>query len=131
MRALDKELKRRYATARELGRALGYLQPEAEHRGTARIPSASLLVAQGPKVGHRIPVSGQGLVLGRLELGSSNAMISRHHANVFYRGGTYWIEDLSKNGTWVDNQRVYGEVPLTSHSVVVIGDVVLKLEQAS
>jgi serine/threonine protein kinase len=131
MRALDKELKRRYTTAREMGRALGYLQPKAEHRETAQIPSASLLVAQGPKRGHHIPLSGQGLVLGRVELGSSNAMISRHHANIFYRGGTYWLEDLSKNGTWVDNQRVYGEVPLTSRSIVVIGDVVLKLEQAS
>lgn len=58
-------------------------------------------------------------------------MISRHHVNVFCRGGTYWLEDLSKNGTWVDNQRVYGEVPLTSRSVVVIGDVVLRLEQGS
>jgi hypothetical protein len=114
-----------------MGRALGYLQPKAEHRETAQIPSASLLVAQGPKRGHHIPLSGQRLVLGRVELGSSNAMISRHHANIFYRGGTYWLEDLSKNGTWVDNQRVYGEVPLTSRSIVVIGDVVLKLEQAS
>jgi serine/threonine protein kinase len=130
MRALHKDLKRRYPTARELGRALGYFQPTAEHPEKDRTPPASLLVTEGPRQGRRIPLSNQRQVLGRLELGSSNAMISRHHVSVFYRGGTYWLEDLSKNGTWVDNKRVYGEVPLTSHSVVVIGDVVLKLDQA-
>jgi serine/threonine protein kinase len=131
MRALKKEAKQRYPTARELGRALGYLQPRAEHRETVKAPCASLVVTQGPKKGHRIPLSDQRLILGRLELGSANAMISRQHANIFYRGGTYWLEDLSKNGTWVDNQRVYGEVPLTNRSVVVIGDIVLRLETAS
>jgi len=131
MRALDKDLKRRYATAREMGRALGYLQPTAKRPEAVQTPPASLLVTQGPRQGHRIPLSNQHLALGRVELGSSNAMISRHHVNVFCRGGTYWLEDLSKNGTWVDNQRVYGEVPLTSRSVVVIGDVVLRLEQGS
>jgi serine/threonine protein kinase len=131
MRALSKDLKHRYTTARELGRALGYLQPLSGHLDTDRMPPASLVVTQGPEQGHRIQLSDQCLALGRLELGSSNAMISRHHANVVYRGGTYWLEDLSKNGTWVDNQRIYGEVPLTSRSVVVIGDVVLRLEQAS
>jgi pSer/pThr/pTyr-binding forkhead associated (FHA) protein len=130
MRALDKDPEYRYATAKELGRALGYLQPQAGHLKTDQMPPANLVVIQGPRQGHRIPLSDQCLALGRLELGSSNALISRHHANVFCRGGSYWLEDLSKNGTWVDNQRIYGEVPLTSGSVVVIGDVVLKLEQA-
>jgi len=131
MRALKKEARQRYATARELGGALGHLQPKVEYPEMAKTPPASLVITQGPRQGHRIPLSNRRLVLGRLELGSANAMISRQHASVFYRGGTYWLEDLSKNGTWVDNQRVYGEVPLTSRSVVVIGDIVLRLEPVS
>ena len=131
MRALNKEVKRRYATAKEMGRALSYLQPAARRPEGAQTPPASRVVTQGPKPGHRISLSSQRLALGRIELGSSNEMISRHHASVFYKDGSYWLEDLSKNGTWVDNRRVYGEVPLRRHSIVVIGDVVLRLEQAS
>lgn len=131
MRALKKQLKHRYPSARELGRALGYLEPRAQPLETGHTPPGWLVITQGPNQGHRIPLSNQHLTLGRLELGSSNAMISRRHANVFYRGGSYWLEDISKNGTWVDNQRVYGELPLTGRSVIVIGDIVLRLESAS
>ena len=46
------------------------------------------------------------------------------------RGGSYWLQDTSKNGTWVDNTRVYGEAPLVHGSVIVIGDNVLRLEQS-
>jgi pSer/pThr/pTyr-binding forkhead associated (FHA) protein len=92
-------------------------------------PKASLTIVQGPRQGQRIDLSDKPMTLGRLELGSTNTTISRRHAAVHFRGGSYWLEDMSKNGTWVDNQRAYGEVPLKTGSMIVIGDNVLKLEQ--
>jgi len=130
MRALKKEIKDRYPTAREMGQALGY-------RGTMEPPTdpdvkvrtkASLLVVQGPQRGRRIPLTDGIVTLGRLDLDPTNTGISRHHINIVYRGGSYWLQDLSKNGTWLDNQRVYGEAPLKTGSAILIGDCLLRLE---
>jgi serine/threonine protein kinase len=129
MRALKKEIRERYATAKEMGQALGYKEPVEPRASPEAIVRANLLVVQGPRRGQRIQLPDGVLVLGRLELGSANTAISRHHANILFRGGTYWLEDLSKNGTWLDQQRVYGEAPLKVGSVITIGDNVLKLEQ--
>jgi serine/threonine protein kinase len=130
MRALKKELKARYATAKELGEALGYQEPPDRITSSIQPIQASLVIVQGPRRGQRIPLSTQLLALGRNELSSNNTTISRRHANVTFRGGSYWLDDTSKNGTWVDNTRVYGEAPLVNGSVIVIGDNVLRLEQS-
>jgi serine/threonine protein kinase len=128
MRALKKKLRDRYSDAGELGRALGYPEADTQPEMQARREPASLAVLQGPRQGERIPLPGQCLNLGRFELGSTNTTISRQHANLFFRGDSYWLEDTSKNGTWVDNVRIYGEVPLKPGSIVVIGENVLRLE---
>lgn len=130
MRALSKDLKSRYPTAREMGLALGYSDSSGFHFSTALSPKADLLVVRGPRKGQRIPLERDGLTLGRFELGSSDITVSRRHATIFYRGGGYWLQDTSKNGTWVDNQRVCGEVPLKTGSMIVIGDSVLRLDKA-
>jgi serine/threonine protein kinase len=129
MRALKKELKDRYATAKEMGQALGYNGQPAVRISTVMPIKASLIVLQGPRQGQRIPLPDQAFTLGRFELGSADTTISRRHASIAFRGDSYWLQDTSKNGTWVDNQRVYGEVPLRTGSVIVIGDSILKLEK--
>ena len=132
MRALKKDLKERFATAKEMGRALGYREPNGRRIAPARPTKASLVILQGPRQGQRIPLpsASQPLTLGRFDLGSSNTTISRRHANILFRGGSYWLEDTSKNGTWVDNLRVYGEVPLKAGAVIAIGENALRLEQS-
>jgi pSer/pThr/pTyr-binding forkhead associated (FHA) protein len=130
MRALEKELQDRFPTAKELGDALGYDEPVERITTSVQPIRASLIIMQGPRQGQRITLSSELLSLGRRELQSNNTTISRQHANVVVRGGSYWIEDMSKNGTWVDNTRVYGEAPLVNGSVIVIGDNVLRLEQS-
>ena len=130
MRALEKDLQARFPTAKELGDALGY-QEQVERITTSVQPiRASLIIVQGPRQGQQISLSSELLSLGRRELQSNNTTISRRHANVVLRGGSYWLEDTSTNGTWVDNTRVYGEAPLVNGSVIVIGDNVLRLEQS-
>jgi serine/threonine protein kinase len=128
MRALQKNIKDRYATAQEMGQALGYT--EALEPSTAPdIPvQASLLILQGPRRGQRIGLVDGSLALGRLDLDPSDTAISRHHVSIVFRGGTYWLQDMSKNGTWLDNRRVYGEAPLKTGSVIMIGDNALRLE---
>jgi serine/threonine protein kinase len=130
MRALEKDVNHRYATAKELGEAMGYEEPLDRITTSVQPIQASLVIVQGPRRGQRITLSSQLLPLGRKELSSNNTTISRHHANVVFRGGSYWLEDTSKNGTWVNNTRVYGETPLVNGSVIVIGDNVLRLEQS-
>jgi serine/threonine protein kinase len=139
MRALEKDIKKRYATGHEMGKALGSKKRtvgistslgRATPDGARRQAQASLHVLEGPRQGHSFPLSAEAFALGRFELGSSNSTISRRHVNISYRGGTYWLQDTSKNGTLVDNRRVYGEVPLRAGTIIVIGDNVLTLEQA-
>jgi serine/threonine protein kinase len=131
MRALEKDLKKRYPSAREMGNALGGKEDTLDFSTQHVKPThASLVILEGPRQGRRFPLVEGPLPLGRLELGSSNMGISRRHVNIDYRGGSYWLQDTSKNGTMVDRQRVYGEVPLRAGALIVIGDNVLRLEVA-
>jgi serine/threonine protein kinase len=128
MRALRKNIKDRYATAQEMGRALGYTEALEPTTAPDLPVQANLLILQGPRRGQRIALVDGSLALGRLELDPSDTAISRHHVSIVFRGGTYWLQDMSKNGTWLDNQRVYGEAPLKTGSVIMIGDNALRLE---
>ena len=129
MRALKKNVKDRYASAKELGEALGADQQAGQAPLPGRrAPNASLAILQGPRQGERIAV-GEGLSVGRYDLRSSDTTISRQHARISCRAGGYWLEDLSKNGTWVNGQRVYGEVPLPIGATIAIADNLLRLEE--
>jgi serine/threonine protein kinase len=127
MRALKKQLKDRYPSAKEMGKAMGQPGPPPS-RATKIEPRASLIIVQGRRQGERIPLAGEPVVLGRLVLDASDTTISRSHASISFRGGSFWLTDTSKNGTWVNDMRVYGEIPLTSGTLVRIGDNVLRLE---
>ncbi|RPI59015.1 MAG: FHA domain-containing protein, partial [Chloroflexi bacterium] len=137
MRALKKNVKDRYPSARELGEALGAGQ-KAESAAAGplhgqlpprQVAAASLAIVQGPRQGERIPV-GEVLTLGRYDLGSANTTISRQHARIFFRAGSYWLEDTSRNGTWVNGERVYGEAPLPVGASIAIGENLLRLEES-
>jgi serine/threonine protein kinase len=128
MRALEKDIKSRYDTAKEMGKALGYKE-EVEVPTTSVTPvRTSLNVVQGSRQGQRIPLSEESLALGRLDFDVSDTSVSRRHLSIIFRGGSYWLQDLSKNGTWVDNQRVYGEIPLRTGAMIMFGENVLRLE---
>jgi serine/threonine protein kinase len=129
MRSLKKNVKDRYPTARELGEALGAGQGSQRTPPPRQLAAASLVVVQGPRQGERFPIA-EVLALGRYELGSTNTTISRQHARIVCRAGGYWLEDTSKNGTWLNGQRVYGEAPLRVGATITIGDSLLRLEQS-
>jgi pSer/pThr/pTyr-binding forkhead associated (FHA) protein len=57
-----------------------------------------------------------------------HASISRSHARLLRRDGSYELTDLnSTNGTWVNNQPVHGSVPVRSGAEIRLGDVIFVL----
>jgi hypothetical protein len=64
-----------------------------------------------------IQVPPTGVVLGR-EGGDADILVrdksvSKHHARLYEQDGEWWLEDLnSANGTFVDDQRIAGPVPV-------------------
>jgi len=127
MRALEKDWRKRYRNAGEMGKALGYKARPPEAVPPLRPTNARLIVVQGPGQGRVIPLKGDMVTIGRADLDPSNSYISRQHANFIFRGGQFWLEDTSTNGTWVNGERVYGEVPLKENDLICIGTVVLRL----
>ena len=55
--------------------------------------------------------------------------VSRHHARLNVTGREASIEDLgSKNGTWVDGERIHGTAPLTDGTSVRLGSETVRFE---
>lgn len=83
-----------------------------------------VLYRQGRPV-HRAAVPGSGLTVGRREdnglvLGEDS--ISRQHAHLFLFEGRLWLRDLgSANGTWVNDQKVDGAVPVDDRDLLRFG----------
>jgi serine/threonine protein kinase len=126
MKALEKKPGRRYKDGADMALALG-LRREEDIVPPAG-PTARLAVTQGPASGQILPITGDMLEIGRQQLDSNNVAISRHHAIVRRRGSDFWLEDISVNGTWVNDARVRGERMLSQGDCVRIADSVLRLE---
>jgi hypothetical protein len=57
-----------------------------------------------------------------------DTFVSSEHAIIGFRGGRWWLKDLSStNGTLLNDRPVQGEVGLTSGDVVSIGDIDFKV----
>ncbi|MGE5552674.1 MAG: FHA domain-containing protein [Betaproteobacteria bacterium] len=80
----------------------------------------------GPRLelGQTVPL-GEELTLGRNEDNSlilGDRFTSGCHARLFRRDGSYWVEDVgSKNGTLVNNHRIYRAVRLSSGDRITVG----------
>ncbi len=58
----------------------------------------------------------------------ADGFVSMHHARISFRNGEWWLADLdSRNGTWVNGERISGEVPIKPGDVIGIGQAKLKL----
>jgi serine/threonine-protein kinase len=128
MRCLKKDIRDRYTTASEMGKALGYEGPAEAPTSPSVVPQASLSIVKGGRKGRRIPLASDTLALGRIDIDPRDTSISRHHVNIIFRGGSFWLQDMSKNGTWIDGQPVFGEAPLAQGALIQLGDSVLRLE---
>jgi serine/threonine protein kinase len=126
MKALEKKPSRRFKDGAAMASALG-MEPS---RGVARTsePVGRLVVTEGPARGQVFDITGDLFELGRQRLDPTNMAISRHHAILRRRGSEFWLEDISVNGTWVNNVRVRGEQMLSRGDCIRIGTSVLRLE---
>ncbi len=72
--------------------------------------NAILILQQGNAPSRKWTLEREEYVIGRLpecDIVLPDRLVSRHHARVFQKDGTFWIEDLgSKNGTYVNGDPV-------------------------
>jgi len=141
LRALEKDPDRRFSSAEAMARALGYTAPM--HDGIVSKPRARAV----PRLGRASPahrqlvfrlVRGDGMViplparttpLNRRDVNQADLEISRSHAQVKWRGGYFWIEDVgSTHGTFVNGLRIFGPQVLQPGDEVRLGRTVLRAE---
>lgn len=71
---------------------------------------AALLVLAGPRRGSELPLHRPRVVIGRsmgADLVFGDETVSREHASIAFRDGSFVVEDLrSSNGTFVNGERV-------------------------
>lgn len=84
-----------------------------------------LKVLEGKHAGQQIPVKHKKFLIGRAEdchLRPGSELISRHHCAIVIEEGYIGIRDFgSKNGTYVNDERVLGERELKAGDRLMIG----------
>ncbi len=134
MKALAKDPRQRFETAWQMAQALGYSRQKLSQRmSMAPQPpkeqtQGHLVITQGPHQGRHISLGGQRVVLGRPQIAPGDRYISERHISITTRGTELWLEDLSRNGTWVNGERVYGEVPVKVGDEVMVGKHKLRID---
>jgi hypothetical protein len=93
----------------------------------------ALVMRRGPRPNQAFPLHKTILTLGRAadnDIVIDDAGVSRHHARLTLQGNNWVLEDLgSRNGTFVNGQRITGPVVLTLGSQVALGpDVLFSME---
>lgn len=82
-----------------------------------------------------VPVRGERTVIGRhpsCQVVLENGAVSRHHAQILETHGAYYLEDLrSRNGTFVNGERVEGRRELLDGDEIRLCDVTLEFEMSS
>lgn len=95
---------------------------------------AVLRAVKGVNPGQVIPLTGDAIVMGRhpdcdivLDVGA----VSRQHAKIVREGERYFIEDCnSRNGTFVNEERIAARHPLTDQDEIKICDLVFSFHSA-
>jgi serine/threonine protein kinase len=144
MRALTKDIEKRFQSAEEMARAVGYTVPFHIH--DARGPVSAPLAAAAPKAepqpqavtarlvvlqtGYVIPLTAPATTIRRRDVNPADHRISREsHARVTRQGQQYWLEDLgSTNGTFWGEQRIFEPVLLQPGDAIRLGHTHLRFE---
>jgi pSer/pThr/pTyr-binding forkhead associated (FHA) protein len=84
-----------------------------------------LKISQGTNAGQEVTISCQTFLIGRAEdchLRPGSEMVSRHHCAIVVDQAYVAVRDFgSKNGTYVNSQRVFGECELKSGDQLRVG----------
>jgi hypothetical protein len=91
-----------------------------------------LKIVQGKNAGQEVAITGQKFLIGRAEdchLRPGSDMISRHHCVIVVDQSYVAVRDFgSKNGTYVNAERVAGECELKSGDVLRVGPLEFEIE---
>ncbi|RLC75414.1 MAG: hypothetical protein DRI61_14965 [Chloroflexi bacterium] len=133
LRALEKDRNRRFQTVEEMARAIGYT--ESMHLYDAIRTELEAPAIRGLKLVRFdnvvIPLTGNITPLNRGTVNPADLEISRQHAQVVYRGGCWWLEDLgSTNGTYVNGRRIFEPVMLQPGDEIRLGSTTLVVVEA-
>ena len=94
-----------------------------------------LKIVQGVEPGKQFPLEAERSTIGRssdCEISLDVAAVSRRHAAVIRSGGSYSVEDLdSRNGTFVNGQRIVSPTPLNNGDRIVVCDQEFSFEEAA
>lgn len=89
---------------------------------TAEMVYPALMVESITGAKRSVPVVAERLPLNRYSLDPSNQAISRSHAEITISNGRYLIQDLrSRNGTYVNGQKITDPHTLTNGDVIEMG----------
>ena len=84
-----------------------------------------LIVVGGKQAGKEIPAPGPSFVIGRAEgcqLRPNSDRVSRRHCEIFFKEGLAAVRDFgSKNGTFVNGERLQGERELKNGDHLKVG----------
>jgi serine/threonine protein kinase len=124
LRALEKDWKKRFRSAPEMARSLGWrhftdLQPPVTYPVVVHFK-----IVGGPMCGGTVTIRierPEGAWIGREDIDPQDNRLSRRHAILMYRAGRLWIEDQSTNGTFLNAERVRGESQLRAGDVLRMG----------
>ncbi|HEU5034701.1 MAG TPA: FHA domain-containing protein [Mycobacteriales bacterium] len=108
--------------------------PKPEKSRTKPAASAharKLVIVDGARTGHTIPLSGTPITIGRADdatLVLSDDYVSSRHARLLPRGDAWVLEDTgSTNGTYLDRKRINAPTPVPLGVPIRIGKTVLEL----
>ncbi len=84
-----------------------------------------LILKSGKLAGKEIPVAQPVFRIGRAEdchLRPHSEQVSRHHCEIVQEGGRVWVQDSgSRNGTWVNGQRITERKELKTGDRLLVG----------
>jgi two-component system, cell cycle response regulator len=108
-------------------------KPAAEHRRPVR-KHALLFTLAGPQQGQLFPVHGTTIWVGRsprMSVCLDDDAVSAEHAHVTRRSDRYYVvDDGSRNGTYVNDERVTGSQLLIDGDHLQFGNTILKFSMA-
>jgi len=144
MRALEKDIGKRFQSAEEMARALGYTTPFSVPAARSpeappvpagplppiepyhpRPPLACLIVVHS---GQEISLTAPTTFLRRRDVNPRDMLISRErHARILCQGGQFWLEDMgSTNGTYLNEQRIFDAKLLQHGDLIRLGQTRLR-----
>lgn len=91
-----------------------------------------IIIQSGPERGRRFTIQGTNAIIGRqsqCDVCLQDERLSSQHAQLRYKNGYWYISDLtSRNGTWVNCQRLYQEHMLQPSDEIGVGKTVMRCE---